>query len=358
MKKILALTLATVMMMTMVSCGKKEAPAPAPAPAPSTSAPAASSTPEAEDNFLDWKYDTTEILCPLAAGGGTDLIARILAQGLSEATGKNFIVTNNTNGSGAEVYYTLAESKDCSTIAYTLGSYFSTYWTGVHDCVPGEDIVPAYASQTGGHGIAYFCVRADAKWNTFDELLADIKANPGKITFGVPTSGINFFQAYELKNSIGFDCRFVDAAGDSEKVAGLLGGTIDVATLNANQASQYVSAGEVKVLCAMGAIEQDKTPEVLWGTTTFADLGIEMPRCMANTLYTLASGQADSAEVEQLHKLVDHVMKLDSTKEALTKISSFHTLFNMEDMKENFTNSNQVYHDVCAEIGMLAAGRQ
>ena len=80
-----------------------------------------------------------------------------------------------TTASGAEVYDTVSQSKDCSTIAYTLGSYFSGYWTGIHDLAPDKDIVPVAVAQTGGTGSGFFCVRKDAKWQTFEELLADMK---------------------------------------------------------------------------------------------------------------------------------------------------------------------------------------
>jgi len=357
MKKILALTLATVMMMTMVSCGKKEAPAPAPAPAPSTSAPAASSAPEAEDNFLDWKYDTTEILCPLAAGGGTDLAARIVAQGLSEATGKNFIITNNTNGSGAEVYYDLSDSEDCSTLGYTLASYFSTYWTGIHDAIPGEDIVPVSVMENQGTGGSWFVVPADSPFNTFEEILEYTKANPGKLTFGVPTSGINFFQAYEMKVTMGFDCRFVDAAGDAEKMTGLLGGTIDVIAVAPKMAAEYATAGDVKVLTCLFPYDNERVAEVLHGTPSFEDLGLPSPKCATGFLYLLASSKADPAEIEQLNKIMEYVMTQESIVEAINNIGQNHVLYSVEDGQANFAAASENFRNACESAGLLAAGR-
>ena len=351
MKKILALTLALVMTMTMTACGGGESTS-----KPTDNAPATSGTADSND-VLNWKYKTTEILCPLAAGGGTDLIARVLAQGLSEATGKNFIVTNNTNGSGAEVYGNLAEADDCSTISFTLGSFFSGYWTGIHDCAPNEAIVPAAVLQAKGT-TDFFCVRADAKWNTFEELLADMKANPGTITFGIPTGGINYFQGYELKESIGFDCRFVDASGDSEKITGILGGTIDVGTINPNQASQYIEAGQMKPLMGILPYDKDKTPEVIHGTPVFEDKGYTVPKCLVNTFFVLASEGADSAEVEQLNQIIQYVMSLDSTAEALAKINYYIDAYDMEGSQTAFDGANQSYHDVSISAGIIAETRK
>lgn len=360
MKKILALALALVMTMTMAACGSNT-----PAETPATSTPAsntpATSTPAApqEDpnDFLDWKYKTTEILVPLAAGGGTDLAARVLAQALSEATGKNFVITNNTNGSGAEVYNSLADANDCSTISFTLGSYFSGYWTGIHDCAPNEAIVPASVLQLG-KTTPFFVVRADAKWNTFEELLADMKANPGTISFGIPTGGINYFQGYELQQSIDFNCRFVDAAGDSEKVTGILGGTIDVATVNAKQAGQYVEAGQMKPLIALQSFDKTLIPECLADVPSFEDNGYPLPKCLVNTYYVLASSNADSDEVAQLNELVQYVMSQDSTIEAFNKISQYPEAYDLAKGQENFDASSKSYHDVSVAAGIIAANRK
>ncbi|MBQ4538978.1 MAG: hypothetical protein II995_05160 [Oscillospiraceae bacterium] len=346
MKKALALLLTVAMLMSMLTACGGSKPAAAPA------APAAK-----EDDFLNWPYKNTEILCPLAAGGGTDLAGRVLAQALTEATGKNFIVTNNTNGSGSEVYFNLADASDCSTLSFTLGSYFSGYWTGVHDSVPGEDIVPASVIQVVGTS-PIFCVPANSKYNTFKDVLDDMKANPGTVRFGIPTGGINYFQGYELKNTIGFDCRFVDAAGDSEKITGMMGGTIDIGTINANQAKQYIEAGELKPLIALLPFDNDKMPEVVHGLPTFEDEGYTVPKCLVNTYYVLASSEADKEEVEQLNKLVNYVMNLDSTKEAMAKINQYVETLTYEEGQANFEGSNKSYYDVSVAAGILADARK
>ena len=344
MKKTTAVMMTLLLLLSLSACGKN----------PNSSETGTASA----DDFLKWKHNTTEILCPLATGGGTDLAARVLAQALTEATGKNFIVTNNTTASGAEVYDTVSESKDCSTISFTLGSYFSGYWTGIHDFAPGEAIVPAAVLQTAGTGSAFFCVKADSPYQTFENVLTEMKAHPGTVKFGIPTGGINYFQAYELRESIDFDAKFVDAAGDSEKITGILGGTIDIGTINANQAGQYVASGDMRALIALMPYDKDKVPEALWGVPTFEEKGYKVPNCLTNYYYILASSKASASEIEQLYKLIEYVMSLDSTKEAFAKITQYPAALTIAGSKENFDASNQSYYDVAKAAGILAAGRE
>ena len=255
------------------------------------------------------------------------------------------------------MYDTVSQSKDCSTLSFTLGSYFSGYWTGIHDLVPGTDIIPVAVAQTAGTGGGFFCVRKDAKWQTFEELLEDMKANPGTIKWGIPTGGINYFQSFELKQSIGMDAKFVDAAGDSEKITGILGGTIDFGTINANQANQYITSGDMRALICLMPYDKDKVPESLHGVPTFEEKGYPVPNCLTNYYYILASSKAPAAETEQLYKLINYVMGLDSTKEAFAKISQYPVCLTQEDSKANFEASNQSYYNVAKEAGILAAGR-
>ena len=150
----------------------------------------------------------------------------------------------------------------------------------------------------------------------------------------------------------------VDAAGDSEKVTGLLGGTIDFAVVNANQASQYVASGDLKVLAAMENYDNDKTPEVLWNTPTLESLGLTVPKCQANVFYIGVSSAVSEETLKQLHKIVAAALELDSVKEGLAKPSIYPALLSYEDSLADFSEGNQTYHDVAAEAGILAANRK
>ena len=346
MKKTLSLILALIMVLGLAACGGS--------PAKTTE----NAQTKAADDF-SWGPATTELVVPFAPGGGTDLAARMIAEGMSKVTGKNFIVTNQTDGGGAIAYNNIASGKaDCSTIGFFIGSYFSTYWTGIHDYEPVKDIQQAATLKTVGT-TNFFVVRKDAKWNTLEELLEDIRKNPGTIKYGMPTAGINYFQSFELKDLWKIEgVKYVDAAGDSEKVTGLLGGTIDFAGLNANQASQYVASGDLKPLAAMEAYDKEKTPEVLWNTPTLEELGLAVPKCQANIFYIGASSAVSEETLKQLNKIVAAALELDSVKEGLAKASIYITPMSYEDGLKNFTEANQTYHDVAAEAGILAANRK
>ena len=81
MKKTLSMILLIAIMLLCVACGSKSA------------------------NDAVWPTTkTVEIYTPLSAGGGTDLYARVLTEHLTEKTGVNFVVVNQTEGGGAIAY--------------------------------------------------------------------------------------------------------------------------------------------------------------------------------------------------------------------------------------------------------------
>ncbi len=67
----------------------------------------------------NWPQKDVQIIVPANAGGGTDIVARIVAAYLAEATGKNFTVVNQSSGSGLVAYETVRNAKpDGSTLLF------------------------------------------------------------------------------------------------------------------------------------------------------------------------------------------------------------------------------------------------
>ena len=149
MKKLFALILALAMILSMAACGASEpAPAPEAPAAPEAEAPA-------EVTEVKWPTSAVQLVCAYAAGGGTDICCRTMAETLS-AHG-NFGVVNNTDGGGIIGWEQVRTSdpEECNQLIFALNSMFLSYLSGVSDIHPLEDIQPVFAMDSD---MAYYVV--------------------------------------------------------------------------------------------------------------------------------------------------------------------------------------------------------
>jgi len=96
-------------------------------------------------------------------------------------------------------------------------------------------------------------VPANSPFNTIEELVDYVKAHPGELTFGTQLGTGSHYTIADFCQSQGLEFEYLESGSDSDKVTGLMGGLFDVSTINANQANQYVAAGELKALVAMAS---------------------------------------------------------------------------------------------------------
>lgn len=118
-KRFLALAIAGAMTMALAGCTSKQA-ASAEGSATETQAKAEADTKkeaegasaaEGDASKSSWPSGTVQLYVPASAGGGTDMIARVFAKGMSDATGANFVVINDATGGGTVALETVRNSK-------------------------------------------------------------------------------------------------------------------------------------------------------------------------------------------------------------------------------------------------------
>src|SRR5262249_15338304 len=115
-------------------------------------------------------------------------------------------------------------------------------------------------------------VRADSPWKTFQEFLADAKANPGKINYGTPGAGTSLHITMEqIAKRQGIKWTHVPFKGNAEVMNALLGGHIH-AVADSSGWAQLVNAGQFRLLVTWGAARTKNWPSV----PTLRDLGIDM----------------------------------------------------------------------------------
>jgi tripartite-type tricarboxylate transporter receptor subunit TctC len=215
----------------------------------------------------------TRIVFPFAAGGGGDSLLRILAQQLTQSLDRTVIVENRTGGDGLiGIKSVRSANPDGSTILATTGP--TMYLLPMVETQPSfdtvRDFVPVSLLARFEFGVVASPV-IDAK--DFKRLVAWLKANPDKATYGVPSNGtIPHFTGSKLEQVLGISMTRVPYRGSAPIINDLIGGHLPFGITTIADAIPQHRAGGVRILAVSSAERSPFLPEV----PTLKENGIEL----------------------------------------------------------------------------------
>jgi tripartite-type tricarboxylate transporter receptor subunit TctC len=249
-----------------------------------------------------------KIVVPFPAGGSNDIIARILAQKLSERTGQQFVVENRGGAGGNIGAEAVAKSApDGYTLLVTapppLSTNIALYKSLPFD--PAMDFAPVALLATVP---IVLMVNPTLPVKTVPELVALAKAKPGALNFG--SSGIgatNHLAGELLKRLTGIDIVHVPYKGAAPAMNDLIAGHIPMMFDNMPAVLPQVQGGSVRAIAVAGAKRAAALPDVptvaeqgVPGFEAFAWFGMVAPaKTPADVLETLRG------EVETILKMPD-----------------------------------------------------
>lgn len=194
------------------------------------------------------------ILCPWGTGGGTDRCSRQMAVLLEQDLGVNVNVINATGGQGVTGHSRGALARpDGYTMTMMTVELNMLHWRGLTD-VTHESFVPLALFNRDA---AALFVRADAKWQTLQELEGHIKTSPETLkASGTSQGGIWHLALAGWYTAIGVDparLSWLSSQGAAPSMAELLAGTVDVVACSLPEAAVQMAAGKVRCLGVMSA---------------------------------------------------------------------------------------------------------
>ena len=249
--------------MVLAACGQPAAPAAqptaakaaattAPAAAPTAAQAAAAAAPTAASAATFKPSRPVTLICPWAAGGGTDRVARMVATLLEKDLGQPVNVVNRTGGGGA-VGHTAGATADPDGYTFTIVTVeiAMMHWMGLAQVGP-KDFTPICQVNFDAAGVQ---VKAEAPWKTVKELLDEAKANPGKLkASGTGKGGIwDLARAGMLKTAgIPVDAiPWVPSEGAAPALQELISGGIQVVTASLPEGQSLIEAKKVRALGIM-----------------------------------------------------------------------------------------------------------
>jgi tripartite-type tricarboxylate transporter receptor subunit TctC len=210
-----------------------------------------------------------KLLVGFPAGGGLDVLARIVGQRVSEQWGQPIIIENKP-GAGSNIAGDVAakSTPDGYTLLHTniaLMSINPALYSKM-SFVPMKDLTPVI--QLVNLPLAVM-VRADSRFNSMKDLVDYARANPGKLNFGSGGNGGVPHLALELLNSsYGVTITHVPYKGSADAVKDLLGGPIDLMCDAISVGLSQIKAGKLKALAVTTDIRHPALPDT--PTTTEA----------------------------------------------------------------------------------------
>ena len=250
---------------------------------------------------------------PYAAGGPADLLARTVADGMSEVLGRPVVVDNRPGAGTAIGARAVAQAKPDGYTLFIGGS-------------PSHVITPALMKDAGYDGIAGFTpiatvadvpnvlvVPPGRPYKSVRELVAAARSAPGTLTFAtVGVGSIPQFLGILLQLRADLKLIEVPYKGGAPAATGLMGGQVDLAFLNVPAVLSQVQGGQLRALAVASATRAKALPD----TPTMAEAGY--PDFAMSTWYGISAPAGTSREiVGKLHAAIAQTLNTPKMRDKI-----------------------------------------
>lgn len=286
------------------------------------------------------------IIVPLAAGGGTDRNARLMAQGLTDALGQQFVVENHPGAAGTiGVKMGLAAEPDGYTLIVVGGSYSVNPALRKLDFDAVEDVTPVVQFSEGGQ---LLIANPKLGVKTVEELIAMAKAEPGKISSAaVGVGSISHMATALLSSMADIELTAVQYKGSGPAMNDTIAGVTGISFASPSSAFPQVEAGTLVALAATSKSPMPGHPEV----PTIDSSGL--PGFEVSLWYGIIGpkGMPDDV-VGKINSAVNDMLKQPETVEAINKGGHVPVGGSPADFKANLSRQVAQWKNVAEGLGL------
>lgn len=280
-------------------------------------------------------------------GGGNDVGARIIAQGLSSRLGQQMIVDNRAGG------FTMGQAVfKAPPDGHTLLYYSATFWTGPllqkgagYDVE--KDFIPIALT---AHAPNILVVTPSLPVRSVQELIAYAKAHPGELNFSSGSPGTSSHIGGELFASMaGIKIVGIRYKSAGQEMTDLLGGHVQMSFGSAGSLMPHVSSGQLRALAVASAQPSALVP----GLPTVAATGL--PGFENGTTYGMwAPAKTPDAVIRRLNKEIVQYLKTPEAREIFLK-NGMETLGSTpEEFAAAIKNDIAILTKLIKEVGIKA----
>ncbi|GAA6208700.1 tripartite tricarboxylate transporter substrate binding protein [Cognatishimia sp. WU-CL00825] len=253
--------------------------------------------------LADFPEAPVKVYVGFKPGGRTDTIARKISNYINEKDllGQPMIIVNKPGAASANAAReVLAAGGDGHTIMHWSHGMLISNSMGVNDISPDDFTSLGF---TGG-GSPVWAVRSDSPYETFDDLVKALQAEPESLVEAVGIGTVPHLVGVQVASAADFKTRLIGAPGGADRLARLLGGNADIALFAATEYLKFEPNG-IRALVYFGANRLATLPNV----PTASELGYDV--VWANPAWWLAPPNLDEAAAAKLQSVLKTAIESD-----------------------------------------------
>ena len=210
----------------------------------------------------DWPDQTIKVMVPFPPGGSTDIIGRMVAEQLQKHLGKTVIVENMPGATGTigVAAVTRAKPDGYTLLMGSVGTMVTNHFA--YEKLPFTiDAIAPVINLADTPNV--LMVRSSLEVNSAAELVAYMKANPGKVQYG--SSGVassSHISCEMFKLRTGTSALHVPYKGGTPMLADLVGGTIDFSIDQISSSLKLIQGSRIKALAVTSRARSSQLPDV------------------------------------------------------------------------------------------------
>lgn len=243
------------------------------------------------------------IIVPFTAGGSADVGTRLIAKRLEKELGQPLVIENVLGAAGWVGWQKLSKAKpDGYTLALNTLAYTTSYLNPQNKRDMNLDSITQLANHVWD--VTAWGVLPGSPFKDAKELLAYVKANPGKVTVATSGAYTQHHIAVLALEKLGYKMKPVHANGLAESLTLVLGGHVDLVSMGAGDIRNQTKEGTLRALATL----DDKRSRFLPEVPTFEEnTGIKLKAYAARGY--IGPQNMDPAAVKRLEEAFEKIMK-------------------------------------------------
>jgi tripartite-type tricarboxylate transporter receptor subunit TctC len=292
----------------------------------------------------DYPTKPIDVIVAYAAGGGTDVGARVLAKVAPKYLSQPLVIVNKPGAGGEVGFMALAQAKPDG---YTIGF------------INPPTIVMLPFQRKVGYKMSDFkyiinimedvgclSVRTESKYKTLEDFLQDARQKPGEVTVGNAGAGSDaHMTAVDIAKRANISVNPVPFKGASEARTAVIGGHVDAAVMKVGEAKPYVESKQIRILGVAAGERLKDFPQV----PTFREKGILT--AMTTTRAIAGPAGIPVPAVKYLHDRLKKTMEDPEFIELTQKTGVYVKYMTAEEYKKYIDGLEETYGPMWKEMG-------
>lgn len=294
-----------------------------------------------------WPQRPIELIVPFAAGGGTDVLARALAEVARKHLPQDLIVLNRAGASGAVGWTELANARPDG---YKIGIITVELTMIPHmglTKISSDALLPVARLNADPATIA---VRADSPYRSIEELIAAARKDEAAVRIGNAGPGsLGHLAAAALQDKAGVKFNHAPYRGANPAVLDLLGGHIEAVAVTPVEVATYVAAGKIRPL----AIMAEQRIQAGWeAVPSLKERGIDL--LIGGWRGLAVPRNTPDAVVQTLRKAMALTLKDPVLRETMAKQNMGEGYLDQPEFKAVIDRDNAVFKQLVDKLGIKA----